>query len=180
MKHFWSFLALNLLSAPVFSQKSTMQKPAFASVYTDMKKQCRVMREVTSTEGSDPTARCTGYGGYRLAMYYSATSATVVVQRVADGADVLTLGTDYGSYGSRGEKVEWRTAEGKPFAVIMRVWKYAESTDGNPYSGRRTGSTLMVRGLPGWERISADIDGTSDDANARARAVADAGWAPKK
>lgn len=169
-------LLLTFLAAAPLAHSQRAAGPAFTSAYTDMKRQCRTLPETAGEEGGDPSARCTGYGGYRLAMHYSATSATVVVQRVADGADVLTLGTDYGSYGARGEKVEWRTAGGKPFAVIMRVWKYAESKDGNPYSGARVGSTLVVRGLPGWEKISAEVDGSLPDANARARGVADGGW----
>ena len=149
----------------------------FTSVYTDMKKQCKAVRETISTEGTDPLVRCTGYGGYRISMYYSATTATMSVQRVADGENVVELGTDYGNYGSRGEKIEWRMAGGKPFAVIMRIWKYrGEGADGTMFSGQRVGSTLLVRGLPGWERISAEIDGGLPDANARARAAADAGY----
>lgn len=170
-----------LLPAVHAQQKPAADKPVFTSVYTDLRKQCKATRETASTEGSDPAARCTGYGGYRIFMYYSATSATLGVQRVADGADVMELGTDYGSYGSRGEKVEWRMANGKPFAVIFRQWKYrGEGADGTMYSGTRVGSRLLVKGLPGWERISAEVDGTLADANARARAAADAGWAVKK
>ena len=182
MTRFIALLAFFALFAiPVSAQRAAVSKPAFASVYTDLKKQCKAMREVASQEGTDPTARCVGYGGYRLAMYYSATSATIVVQREADGEDVMTLGTDYGSYGSRGEKIEWRTADGKPFAVIMRSWKWAVSKTGTLYNGRPVGSTLVVRGLPGWERINTTVDGSLPDANARARAAADAGWpAPKR
>ncbi len=150
-------------------------------MYTDLRKQCKAIRETASTEGGDPAARCTGYGGYRIFMYYSATSATLGVQRVADGTDVTELGTDYGSYGSRGEKIEWRMADGKPFAVIFRQWKYrGEGADGTMYSGQRIGSTLLVKGLPGWERINTEVDGTRADANARARSAADAGWAVRQ
>jgi hypothetical protein len=162
------------------AQTTSGPKPVFTSVYTDLKKQCKALRETISTEGGDPVARCTGYGGYRISMYYSATSATLSVQRVADGEDVVELGTDYGNYGSRGEKIEWRIAEGKPFAVIMRLWKYrGEGADGTVYSGQRVGSTLIVKGLPGWERINAEIDGSLPDANARARAAADEGWSKR-
>lgn len=164
-------LFLSVAAAP---QRGAM--PAFTSTYTDMKAQCKILPETAGEEGGDPAAQCTGYGGYRLYMYYSATSATVGVQRTQDGADVLTLGIDYGTYGSRGEKIEWRMAAGKPFALIMRVWTYAKSADGNPYGGPRTGSTLVVKGLPGWEHIDGAVDGSLPDANARARALADAGY----
>src|SRR4028118_1607060 len=125
MKSLLFFLATPFaLSHNAAAQTKTGVRPVFTSVYTDMKKQCKAVRETISTEGTDPLVRCTGYGGYRISMYYSATTATMSVQRVADGENVVELGTDYGNYGSRGEKIEWRMAGGKPFAVIMRIWKY--------------------------------------------------------
>jgi len=148
----------------------------FSSVYTDMKKDCAYEPAPSGEEeGGDPAAFCTGYGGYRIYMYFSANSAVVGVMRTSDAADVMTLGTERVSYGDRGEKIEWRTASGKPFAVIMRVTKYRDGV-----GGAAVGSTLVVRGLPGWEHIRADIDGSLPDANARARAAADAGWKKRR
>ncbi len=164
-----------LLFAVAPAASATAQ--TFGSLYTDMKKQCKTAPQAAD-DGGDPAGMCTGYGGYRLYKYHSAASVTVGVQRTKDGQDVVELGTDYGGYGARGEKIEWRTAGGKPFAVIMRVGKYrGEGADGTMYSGQRVGSTLVVRGLPGWEHISGEVDGAAPDANARARAIADAGYA---
>jgi hypothetical protein len=59
------------------------------------------------------------------------------------------------------EKVEWRLADKRPFAVIYRS----------------AGELLLVKGLEGFPQIDASIDARKEpQANERARAAADTGY----
>lgn len=150
--------------------------PSFKSLYTDMKRDCRTLKGPEGAgERGDPAGTCEGFGGYRIFVSHSAWSAHYSVEKLGAPGESVALGTDYSGYGSKGEKVEWRTAKGLPFAVIMRVGKYKERADGeNPYTDdNRDGSTLVVKGLKGWEHIDFEVDGATPNANARARLLAD-------
>jgi len=72
--------------------------------------------------------------------------------------------------------VEWRLANGKPFALIMRVYSYA----GNEYcgtDGKIIGESLIVRGLKGYEHINVTLNATAPNSNVKARELADKGYA---
>jgi hypothetical protein len=155
---------------------------AFASVYTDMKRECKEIAEPSGEEsGSDPLTTCTGYGDYRLRIDYSAWSASIRVESLNDEAWSNVLGEDYGNYGTKGEKIEWRMAGDKPFAVILRIGKYKARDDGgNPFAAEgRTGNTLVIKGLKGWEHIDFTVDGATANANERARELADRNYSTK-
>lgn len=156
--------------------------PAFTSGYTVMKRDCRTLPEPKGAEpGGDPAGVCKGYGGYRIFISHSAWSAHFSVESLKDKSESIDLGNAYSSYGARGEKVEWRMANGAPFAVIMRLGKYKERDDGeNPYTAaNRTGSTLVVKGLRGWEHIDFKVDGAAG-ANVKARELADQNYSRKQ
>ena len=70
-------------------------------------------------------------------------------------------------------------ANGKPFAVIMRVADYAETTDTDAYFGKKTGEKLIVRGLKGFENIDFEVDAKTPNANVKAREMADNGYKGK-
>lgn len=75
------------------------------------------------------------------------------------------------------DRIEWRHADGKPFAVIMRVFKYSQSGE-FPFQGKPIGESLIVKGLPGFERIDYEVDARNNArANAKAREMADNGYA---
>lgn len=172
-------------SAPVEAQQSGLSasvQNAFASVYTDMKNDCKVLPEPPDApEGGDPLGACKGYGDYQIVISYSAWGAALRAENSKNSEDSIPLGEDYGSYGDKGEKVEWRMADGKPFAVILRVGKYKESRDGgNPFApANRTGSKLLVKGLKGWEHIGFEVDGATANANQKARQLADENYSKK-
>jgi len=68
--------------------------------------------------------------------------------------------------------LEWRLADGKPFAVILRysTWEKKDQP-------RETGEFLAVKGLFGFQSINADIDVHKEPkANAVARERADNGY----
>lgn len=174
-----AYFNLNTLSP----SKQSPKAPVFHSLYTDMKRDCRTLPEPKGAEeGGDPAGACKGHGGYRIVISHSAWSAHFAVESLNDKSESIDLGSDYSSYGARGEKVEWRAANGIPFAIIMRLGKYKERRDGeNPYSaGNRTGSTLVVKGLKGWEYIDFKVDGAAAGANARARELADQNYSRKQ
>lgn len=180
-----SILVASLLvlgcAVSAFAQKES--HPTFKSVYTDMKRDCRTLKEPAGAaeESGDPAGACKGFGGHRIFISHSAWSANYSIENLNNQNESIELGTDYSRYGSKGEKVEWRLANGKLFAVIMRIGKYKERADGeNPYTDEnRTGSTLVVKGLKGWKHIDFEVDGATPNANAKARAMADQNYSGK-
>jgi hypothetical protein len=77
-------------------------------------------------------------------------------------------------------KLEWRMANGKPFAVIMRVFKYGEEKKNeSDYWGKKIGEELKIVGLKGFENIDFKVDAKTPDANAKARELADNGYLKK-
>jgi hypothetical protein len=138
--------ALGLGSAP----------PKFTSVYTDLSRQCKAaFKEVG--EGQDMPLNCKGYGGYRISIGYSAMYAHVAAETL-DGKNVIPLTAAQINFDmQKGRKIEWRLANGKPFAVILRVE-----------------DKLFVKGLRGYEKIDYDVDTKmTPNANQQARDLAD-------
>lgn len=151
-----------LIAALLFSPASA-RAVEFSYQYTFLATDC-VSRG--GGEGSDPITRCKGYGGYRIYLNYSASATQLVIEDEANGeqaASVQTIDHEKGA-------VEWRFADGRPFAIIARSFE----TDAE---GRRSGrQTLEVRGLKGFEHIRDSIDARDPIANLRARDAADAGY----
>lgn len=76
--------------------------------------------------------------------------------------------------GRHGDKMEVRSADGVPFAVILRQFCMELGIDGE----RQTGQHLVVRGLGGFSSIETSVDAQSvRGANAEAQRLADAGYA---
>ena len=177
MKRLFGLLLVLISAGTVLGQKnSEPKKPVFTSVYTDMKRDCKTLAEPKGAQtGGDPAGACKGYGGYRIFISHSAWAAGYSVESLKDPNESIVLGTDYSGYGAKGEKVEWRMANGKPFAVIMRIGKYKDMGDGeNPYQAKnRTGSRLVIKGLKGYEQIDFEVDGATPNANQKARELAD-------
>lgn len=131
--------------------------PKFTSVYTDLEKQCKnAFKEVG--EGQDMPLVCKGYGGYKISIGYSAMYSHLAAETL-NGKNVIPLATAEGS--NYGKKVEWRLANGKPFAVIVRA-----------------NDKLYVKGLRGYEKIDYDVDAKTPNANQQARDLADKAYAP--
>jgi hypothetical protein len=159
--------------------------PAFTSAYTDLNKDCKAaMKEDQVGGGQDMPLRCKGYGGYYLYIGYSAWASHLSVGKV-DGSfstGLVNAGLSYGD--EPGRKVEWRMADGKPFAVIARASGYDENkaaeTGDSPYQDKyKTGEWLIVKGLKGYERIDAKVDAKEPNANEKAREAADSSYAKK-
>jgi hypothetical protein len=74
------------------------------------------------------------------------------------------------------KNVEWRLADGKPFAVIMRVYEYA-GNDACSTAGKIKSESLTVQGLKGYEHIEGSVDARTPNANVKARELADKAYA---
>ncbi len=140
------------------------QTPAFSSVYTDTAKQCK---------GQEPTFTCAGYGGYRGVLGIGGVFQSAVVESTT--TDYTLPIAEHQSVGWN-PKVEWRMANGKPFAVIVRV----DVNDQDSTIPKKTGEQLAILGLKGYENISESIDAKTPQANEKAREITDKGYAGGK
>lgn len=145
----------------------------FSSRYTDLRKQCRNPSPARD-EGQHTSLFCQGYGGFQLHIFDAATMVQINLETL-DRRISLPLAQQGLTYDRQVNRIEWRLADGKPFAVIMRVFKFSNKGQ-FPFQGKPIGSSLLVKGLPGFEQIDYEVDATKN-ANAKARELADSGYA---
>jgi len=173
MKIFVS-VAITVASFAV-SAAAQVKPPKFTSVYTNLATGCK---NYPGSNGSDGYSICKGPGGYQVRIYYSA--ATTQINAEKKGTDhsfpiaTASIGFDWAK-----QKLEWRLANGKPFAAIFRIPIYGEPAEGE-YFGKVTGSQLVVAGLLGFEVLDAKIDAKTAGANELAREAADSAYLAKK
>lgn len=152
-------------------------EPKFSSAYTDLKTQCKPVAE-GDARGDDTPLRCAGYGGYEIRIDFSAVSSHLLVQPAAANADAIDLAVQPFDYDAK-RKIEWRLADGEPFAVIFRVGKPRGDVDPSETwrPENKAGESLRVKGLKGYGRIDFEVDARTPDANAKARELADEAYA---
>src|SRR5215217_1576430 len=94
--------------------------PAFTSAYTDLNKDCEAaFKEEEVGEGQDMPLKCKGYGGYHISIGYSAFGSHLGVGLEGDENFSTSLASQSIGYNDeKGRQVEWRMADGLPFAVI--------------------------------------------------------------
>lgn len=182
-----AFVSLALACSVSLAARTAATKispPTFSSVYTNLNTECKnAFRSVG--EGQDMPLRCKGYGGYSVYIYYSAFGSHIAIQsknKSDDSPAIASQGLDYSD--QKGRKVEWRMANGKPFAVILRISNYeGEPTEPgeSPFSDKyKKGESLIVKGLKGYERIDFTLDAKPANANVKAREMADQAYAGRK
>lgn len=189
------FNLLVIIAAFCFLNVQAQNKPAkpvkFTSVYTNLNTQCKsalTRREEKESEanGQDTPLKCKGYGGYQIYFSYSVESVFIYISdNLRDGDASINLASQNYNYDQeKNRKIEWRLADGKPFAVILRVSNYDPPAD--PPSGEthfmdkyKTGESLLVKGLRNFERIDAEIDSKTPSANQKARQTADDSYLEK-
>ncbi|HEX8748931.1 MAG TPA: hypothetical protein VF717_17280 [Pyrinomonadaceae bacterium] len=172
-------LAFSLAAEPTRSAMS--RAPKFSSVYTDLNRDCksaltRKEEKEAEARGTDIPERCKGYGGYYIFVGYSATTSMLEISR--EGEDnSIGLGMFPLNYiDEKGKKIEWRMADGKPFAVIYRVSIYSDDVPSSEEMfdpKYKEGEKMRIRGLKGYEYIAGEIDAKTPDANLKARELAD-------
>jgi hypothetical protein len=163
-------------SIAAFGQKKAVRKTVFTSSYTSLGRGCQ---EFDGADGSDGFSICRGPGRYQVRVYYSAaaTHINAEIRGKDDNFPLASLALDFDQTKAR---VEWRMANGKPFAVIFRVPTYADPTGEDQYFGKVIGEALTVTGLKGFSNIDASVNAKRPRANAEARDVADKGYAEGK
>src|SRR6185436_16389631 len=158
------------------------QAARFSSLYTNLKTQCASavkLKKGEEPQGDDMPLKCKGYGGYEVRIDYSAASSHLRLQLRGDSDQSINLGTQSLGY-DQNHKIEWRLANGKPFAVIYRIDKSKSDEPETMWSPEnKTGEALVIKGLKGFEQIDFEIDAKSPDANLKARAMADEAFAKK-
>lgn len=154
------------------------QDAKMASVYTDLKNDCR---PETKTSDEVPFI-CKAVGGYRVRIIPAGAWAETIEIVDAKKETVASLGIHGYAYSLKGKRMlEWRMANGKPFAVIFRIDKFdskdaLESGD-NPYLDKyKIGEALIVRGLPGYSQINFEVGAKEKNANAKAQNLADSNF----
>ena len=148
--------------------------PKFSSAYTDLKTQCKPTT-AEEAEGVDTPLRCEGYGGYEIRIDFSAASSHLRIQpKGGETEESVHLAAQPLDYDAK-RKIEWRLADGKPFAVILRVDKAKVGVDPAEMwrAENKAGEALLVKGLKGHEHIDFEVDAGTPNANARARELAD-------
>jgi hypothetical protein len=147
-------------AAPAGATPAASPGPRFTSETTPLypSDQCKTL--IPGEDGSDPTLGCPALPGYEVVIRFSAWATHV---------EITGPETNVSFGGYLGGEIEWRLADGKPFAVIVSVNPDEERRD-DPRSTR-----LELRGVAGWS-IEADVPADAKDAAQAARDQADAAF----
>jgi hypothetical protein len=165
---FISVLTASLVAGTVAAQKPAATK--FTSVYTSLSKGCKTLK---GGDGQDDAFICKGAGNYQVRIYYSAASSHINAE-LKGTDDSVSLATLSVGYNESKTTLEWRLANGKPFAVIMREPIYSETAAEGEYFGKVMGQKLVVTGLIGFgDAITGEVDAKTANANVKAREIAD-------
>jgi hypothetical protein len=161
------------------STRAAMQAaPTFSSSYTPLTKCGSGMTKKEEREaearGSDIPSVCKGPGGYNLDISYSACSSSFSITK---GEENIGLGMQ--SVDWKQKTAEWRLANGKPFAVIIRMYDYAGNNMCST-AGKITNEFSVVKGLKGFEHIDETVKAGTPNANVKAREIADKGYLKPK
>lgn len=168
------FILLSLMLVFVFAANAQVAK--MSSVFTNLQTDCKAE---TKSVGDEVPFICKAVGEYRVRIIPAGAWAETVEIVDKQGETVASLGNvGYGYTNINNRKLEWRMANGKPFAVIFRINTYdaekALETGDNPYLAKyKTGEKLLIRGLTGYSQIDFEIDGKQKNANAMAQKKAD-------
>lgn len=164
------------LAAPVVEARQS--PPTFSSSYTPLTKCGSGMTKKEEREaeknGSDIPSVCKGPDGYNVNIYYSACSSNFSITK---GEENISLGMQAIDWPQK--QAEWRLANGKPFAVIIRMYDYAGNEQCST-AGKITNQFLVVKGLKGFEHIDETVKASTPNANVKAREIADKGYLKPK
>ena len=145
-------LVLKIAVAAMLSADLSLMAPAsaqtFGSSYTSTApKDCRVTS--AGNEVDDSTIRvCPGRAGLVVVVSEDDLRETVSVGRNRAAADEEPAAqARFGPFNSTTTTVEWRTANGKPFAIIQR-WHIADNSDEDKDGRPIANPMLVVTRLP--------------------------------
>jgi len=149
---------------------ATVAAQSNRSVYTSLgEKQCRTIKSAKS-ENDDFEARCPGPGGYKLILSEGDLRQNLVVVTPKGKEHSLELWSVVSSgFSTVGPRVEWRLANAKPVALILR---YNTSEDAE--APNKNTSYLAVAKITATEICVTDKILPGPKANEDARRAADA------
>jgi hypothetical protein len=153
MKHFryLHLTALACVAGAALGPISPASAQTFSSSYTSTApKDCRIIGKPSELDGST-TQVCPGKAGLVVLIAEGDLRETVSVGRNhAAAAKEPAAQAWFGPFSSTTNTVEWRAADGKPFAIIQR-WHIADNSDPDK-EGRPTAKPMLtVTRLPPGE-----------------------------
>jgi hypothetical protein len=151
-------------------------KPVFSSTYTSIAaKACRHTSLLIDGADYASDQLCPGIAGLKVLRQEDDLRQTVSVGRTrTEAAGEPAAAQGFGQFNSAGDTVEWRLADGKPFAIIQR-W-YVADADAPEKNGRPQSKQILIvtRLPPGPVCQVARIDvKDTPNANGAARKAAD-------
>lgn len=154
----------------VIADSSRNISTKFTSTYTDLQTGCKDKFSDVG-EGSDMPVICKGPGGYSVDVEFSACCEHMQVE----GGEKFLLRFPAQRFVTvMKRKLEWRLANGKPFAVIFRIDQYKGDITLSP---EKAGEVLLVKGLSGFENIDQVVGlKLHSNPNLEARRLADQGY----
>src|SRR4051812_31122299 len=165
-------------TAPRLARAASQAVPNFSSSYTSLSKCGSGMTKKEEREaeqrGSDIPSLCKGPDGYNVDISYSACSSSFSITK---GEENIPLGMQAIDW--KQKTAEFRLANGKPFAVIIRMYDYA-GNDQCSTAGKVTNEFLVIKGLKGFEHIDETLKASTPNANVKAREIADKGYLKPK
>ena len=175
-------LSVLLAASLCFAQGTPEGEPAvkFSSVYTDLKTQCKsalTKKEEKESEerGEDTPMICKGYGGYEIFLSSHGAMTQFTVRLKTGEKEVAAQEVMYINDPIYTRKVEWRLADGVPFAVIYRRDVNEETED--VAIKNKIGEVLRVVGLKD-KKIDFEVDvKKTPNPNEEARRLADRAYA---
>lgn len=162
------FIGAACPAAPLWAET-----PVFSSTYTFLATDCRwAFNEADLQEGQDNARICRGPAPYEIFIDFSAEAAFLSARRT-DRPNESVFGDPVGGIDDEKGAVEWRLAEGRPFALIVRTKRRIPLDDGRELKSER----LAVRGLGDYSEITGAVDvRKTPNANAAARTLAEQQW----
>ncbi|MCH8330678.1 MAG: hypothetical protein IH946_04745 [Bacteroidetes bacterium] len=174
-------LILGLIICALFIIPNVLGQAVFSSEYSDFSDEFCVGFD-SPEPGSDGWEECKGKGNYKIHIYYDHYGDRIAHVLDIDGEFMTDLvASDCGMRQNYGEKLEWRFADGEPFACIIRVHCFdQEEKEKGELEFYNLNEYLLVRGLQGYVYINTDVDVKKNpNANEVARSIADKGYKRK-
>lgn len=146
---------------------------SFSSNYTNLSKDCKwVHPESKLQDGQDNALICKGFGKYRIYIYFSATDSHLSIQ-LKDKPDSEVFSSFIKGIDEKKGVVEWRMANGSPFAIIVRNKEYSSLEEGK----KLLQETLVIRGIGEYSGINGSVNVKNNPrANEEARRLSDEGY----
>ncbi len=159
---------LKIVKEEMLSSKISIEPSlVFSSTFTDLQKDCKD-KFPDIEDGNDIPVVCKGPKGYIIDVEFSACCEHMQIE---GEKDFLLLFPMQLIDTVMKRKLEWRLANGKPFAVIFKIDKYKGDITINP---RKNREVIVTKGLNGFKCIDHEIESKQfTDPNQEARRLVD-------